>query len=50
LNNLQAEIVQLLKNGELSVKDRDVLVKLEDWRQHIAKKFAIDDLKNSPLG
>jgi exodeoxyribonuclease-1 len=50
LEQQQAEIVKLLKNGELSVKSRDVLVKLEDWRQYIAKKFAIDDLKNSPLG
>jgi len=49
LRQQQGEIDQLLIDSKLPAKSREILHELEDWSQKIAKNFAIDGLKNSPL-
>jgi exodeoxyribonuclease-1 len=50
LDQLHGEINQLLKDSDLSNRNREILHKLEQWRQHVARKFAIEDPKSAVLG
>jgi len=49
LDQQYQEIDQLLKDSETSNNNREILYKLEQWRLHVATKFAIDDAKNGLL-
>ena len=49
LNQQYQEIDQLLKDSETSSNNREILYKLEQWRLHVATKFAIDDVKSEQL-
>jgi len=49
LDQQYQEIDQLLKDSGTSNNNREILYKLEQWRLHVATKFAIDDAKNGLL-